>query len=219
MAAQSQAWAVGRGGSRVCWPLAWTERRGQRCSRRWLAAEGEAPGAGLRPEASHGTFNVLVGAQPVPSIECSRSKLKHRQAGGQQGAVPGVRGTGLRAPPPGTLGRRPVVGRGPLTLPTALRPRLDSSPVQAPVLSLLAAHAGLPPRWTRRFEAGQKRAPHGAPTTRVSPVVRAEGTTRTAGPTDTRRLPLLRRLHQASETRQGVAALPDPSRWANATSG
>lgn len=203
----------------MCWPLAWTERRGQRCSRRWPAAEGEAPGAGLRPEASHGTFNVLVGAQPVPSIECSRSKLKHRQAGGQQGAAPGVRGTGLRAPPPGALGRRPVVGRGPLTLPTALRPRLDSSPVQAPVLSLLAAHAGLPPRWTRRFEAGQKRAPHGAPTTRVSPVVRAEGTTRTAGPTDTRRLPLLRRLHQASETRQGVAALPDPSRWANATSG
>lgn len=160
---------MGRGGSRVCWPLAWTDRRGQRCSRRWPAAEGEAPGAGLRPEASHGTFNVLVGAQPVPSIECSRSKLKHRRAGGQQGAAPGVRGTGLRAPPPGALGRRPVVGRGPLTLPTALRPRLDSSPVQAPVLSLLAAHAGLPPRWTRRFEAGQKRAPHGAPTSTCQP--------------------------------------------------
>lgn len=77
----------------------------------WL--EGEAPGAGLRPQASHRTFNVLVGAQPVPSIECSRSKLKHRQAGGQQGAAPGVRGTGVRAPPPGALGRRPVVGRGP----------------------------------------------------------------------------------------------------------
>lgn len=138
-------------------------------SRRWPAAEGEAPGAGLRPEASHGTFNVLVGAQPVPSIECSRSKLKHRRAGGQQGAAPGMRGTGLRAPPPGALGRRPVVGRGPLTLPTALRPRLDSSPVQAPVLSLLAAHAGLPPRWTRRFEAGQKRAPHGAPTSTCQP--------------------------------------------------
>lgn len=219
MAAQSQAWAVGRGGSGVCWPLAWTDRRGQRCSRRWLAAEGEAPGAGLRPEASHGTFNVLVGAQPVPSIECSRSKLKHRRAGGQQGAAPGVRGTGLRAPPPGALGRRPVVGAAPSLCPRPCARGWTRAQSKLPCY--------LYSRRTRAFHpdgrGGSRRGRSALRTehrrARVSPVVRAEGTTRTAGPTDTRRLPLLRRLHQASETRQGVAALPDPSRWANATSG
>lgn len=39
----------------------------------WLP-DGEAPGGG-----PHFTFSVLVGAQPVPSIECSLSKLKQME--------------------------------------------------------------------------------------------------------------------------------------------
>ena len=56
---------------------------GQRCGRDsvhtavllggWLP-DGEAPG-----RSPHFTFSVLVGAQPVPSIECSLSKLKQTE--------------------------------------------------------------------------------------------------------------------------------------------
>lgn len=203
----------------MCWPLAWTERRGQRCSRRWPAAEGEAPGAGLRPEASHGTFNVLVGAQPVPSIECSRSKLKHRRAGGHRGRRRACEGRACER-------RRQVLSAGGLSSGAA--PSLCPRPCAR---GWTRAQSKLPcylySRRTRAFHpdgrGGSRRGRSALRTEHrracVSPVVRAEGTTRTAGPTDTRRLPLLRRLHQASETRQGVAALPDPSRWANATSG
>lgn len=163
----------------MCWPLVWTEQRGHRCSHRWLATEGEAPGAELRSEASHRTFNVLVGAQPVPSIECSRSKLKHTdRQGGQQGAAPGTRGTHVPAPPTGALGLSPVVRSCPLTSPTSpsrcgglpcVRGWTRAESVQAPVLSLLAAPTGLSSRRTRKFEAGQKHAPHGAPKSTCQP--------------------------------------------------
>lgn len=49
---------------------------------------GEASREGLWSKALHSTFNVLVGAQPVPSIECSLSKLEQTQRhSGEQGAA------------------------------------------------------------------------------------------------------------------------------------
>lgn len=67
----SPRWAGGEEGVGCARPLVWTAQQGD-----WLP-EGDAS---RRSRALHSTFNVLVGAQPVPSIECSLSKLKHRKA-------------------------------------------------------------------------------------------------------------------------------------------
>ena len=52
-------------------------QRGHRCPYRRLVADGGASGEAAGK--GHSTFSVLVGAQPVPSIECSLSKLKQTQ--------------------------------------------------------------------------------------------------------------------------------------------
>lgn len=90
-------------------------------SRRGLATEGEAPGAGLRSEASHCTFNVLVGAQPVPSIECSRSKLKHT---GRQGV-----GKEQRRAREGQVCQRPATCSRPASCRRELPPHVTHVPV------------------------------------------------------------------------------------------
>lgn len=57
----------------MCPAIWWTGQRGD-----WFL-EGETSRPGLCSSALHSTFNVLVGAQPVPSIECSLSKLKQTE--------------------------------------------------------------------------------------------------------------------------------------------
>lgn len=52
-------------------PATWVGRIARR-----LVPRGRGLQAGVWSSALHSTFNVLVGAQPVPSIECSLSKLK-----------------------------------------------------------------------------------------------------------------------------------------------
>lgn len=170
-------WAVGHGGGRVCWPLAWTERRGRRCSHRWLATEGEAPGQGCGQRRGVRTFNVLVGAQPVPSIECSRSKLKHtdRQAVSKE-QHRAREGQGCQR-------RRqmlPACALSPGAVPSCPsrpHPAAEAFPVseagQAPspssrVLSLHGTHGPFTPMDTK-FEAGQRHAPHGAPKSMCQP--------------------------------------------------
>lgn len=71
---------------------------------------------GLWSKALLSTFNVLVGAQPVPSIECSLSKLKQTQKGTavseEQPPVTRaqVRHPRTHAAPPGSLSRRLLFG-------------------------------------------------------------------------------------------------------------
>ena len=77
--------------------------RGHRCSPGLRVPEGEGPRAWLWSKAARPTFNVLVGAQPVPSIECSRSKLGQTERGAVSRSSQVGRGLTISGPAAGGL--------------------------------------------------------------------------------------------------------------------